>query len=295
MKKKQKILLTVLAGTLLSNPFFTLADQPSTSSKTANQEHRVFTSKKVLGLQVLHEVDTDPKVLRQIEESLTQGLDQNTDLVTYMLSNGYRVVAMNRAYDIDNLDENEYPEEKTAQVSPQGMHADTYLTEPLRLIAQARMNQLKELSQKGEQAAELELQRLKNAITILQNKGFTLESDDEDEVDTTDYIVTSEMVLAGQFPAFFDRITGVLEATLRKVAENESRPFNKDELDKELERYKPWYNATPDSFRQQAPEMCEWLFRNHLHSTSQVIPSTPIPIEDEYVEDFLRDPFDYEE
>ncbi|MCL6268587.1 hypothetical protein M3P05_01290 [Sansalvadorimonas sp. 2012CJ34-2] len=302
---KANNLLTIIATVVsLSFPLYCVAQQDSlisSDSSNSYQQASLSLHQSIHGLPVLKSYGTTPKTLMLAEESLNQLLDQGTansaegNLVSFMINNGYRVVVTDRDYDLDNLDENEFPEEKTALISSQGIRADSYLTEPLRLVAQARIDQLRAGAEKGDEQFKNELQSLYRAISALKKNGFYLETDDEDDIDLPGYIVLSEMVLAEQFQGYLDRFSGALKALMNKLAESEGKAFDSSELDKELRSLKPWYEASPDSFRMQVPDICEWLKRNNLASTTKPVPTNPINMEDEFASGFLTDPFDEDE
>ena len=270
-----------------------LTPEPSAvtaSEKPAVQQLTIYAA--VFDIPLFTGADTDPTLIEQVQSTLAGTLDKNgngtadnPELVEFMVKNGFKVVVMPRVQDLDNLDSILYPEQKTAFVTTQGIHIDSYLSEILRLVAEARIAQLNELALADDTSpAVAELDNLKQAIEAMQKKGFVFYGDEQNY---TDYIVASEMVLANQFKPYFERLTGVIHTGLEKAAEAGGQSQdNIAALQPELELFKVWSQATPESFREDAALMCAWVERNGLSSPLQQLSDKPVVLDDETINHF---------
>ena len=319
MPTPHKTLLITVLSTLLygaaqaASNLTLLSAQNNTESRAETASGMADESEKTLTVQarifdipLLTYDDISKETLELAKNSLTQMLDSdgdgqpdNPELASFMAQNGYQLVIANKGKELEELDEDIYSEEKTALISTQGVHADSHISETLRVIAKAHLAHLNQLSEKGYTSASGELEAFTTATDKLKKQGFSVELGDDNETDMALVIVASEMVLAGQFQRFIDRLLEIINTGLEKIAERDGRtlqPEEKFSLDDQMSYYKTWYESTAESFRKTAPEMCDWLARNKLTSTSWQIPETAIDLDEEVLRElYLSDPFDDDE
>ena len=244
----------------------------------------------VFNIPVLANQHTDPdtfirsrEILRAILDPDYDGKADNTELTEFMASNGFQVIVTRSSSELDDISEDDFPEEKTALISDWGLKVDSYLLENLRIIAEGKIGLLKKQAEENNRDALDNLASLENAILQLKEHGLLFDDpeDDEDEPgDKADYIMMSELVLSGQLSTVLDRLSYVLDKTLEEAAAVSDQYATKDDFNFDLSpAYRKWRNLTPEGFHEMAPLMCEWLQNNQLTAPVVVLKNVPPVVE----------------
>ncbi len=253
----------------------------------------------VFGIPVLINDRTKADVLHLTKDTMAHLLDSNGDsqpddqaLTSFMAQNGYNIIVLKSSSDIDYIDDQIYPDERTAGVSSSGINIDDYLTASLALIVEARLEMLKTQTVKGDEKAQFELEDLNKAVlevyatrflpepkkteahddkedAALENEDFDDKGDDNGpgwELDTSELILMTQSVLSGQTKTLLDRMVTLLNiAKSQRNEENfhksvRGRALNIDDLGNAAR----FYHETPESIQEKLPLLCNWIKRNRL-------------------------------
>ena len=262
----------------------------------------------VFGLPILGNLQTEPSTVSLTKETLIKILDQNGDgepdspeLTTFMAEHDFKIIVTKSSRDFDDMDDDDFPDEKTAQVADQGLKVDSYLTEPLRIVAEARLALLKSQASQDNEDAISELEQFSQAVAQIKEAGLSIEfvdtDDEDDDTDTTadeqedwaDYIMLSEMVLSGQLTTLFDRLSLVLDETLKRASAVSGKEYKDEDSELIPKAYLAWKKLTPETLQQLAPLMCEWLQKHKLYAPVVQLENIT-PVAEEISVDDLSDP-----
>ncbi|WP_281647285.1 hypothetical protein [Parendozoicomonas sp. Alg238-R29] len=282
-------------------------------SRKAEEEMKKSLEVKdtIFGIPVLGNDKSEPEVIKRSAETLKRILDLNNDgeadnpeLVQYMANHNFRVVVAGSPHDLGNLDPDDFTDSTTAEISGKGLNTDSYLMENLGIVSDAYLALLKEKAKDSLEAKE-ELASLEKAIAQLKDNGLnmgddddqtsTSQADEEEGDDSADYIVMGELILSGQFPTIYDRLTGVI----RLAVQHSNEAKGKDIQDKDIEylipnSLKKLRAYTPESFQNDNPLLCEWLSRHSLSAPVVDLEKVEIVLDKETISDLNDDSDDDE-